>query len=283
MAATADDTRLKHVEAEIELLHDMLEAKGDNSRRIKGLDGNRFSVPVDSEHKAKILKISSCANPHMRAFHASWFAFFCTFFSTFAPAPLAKTLTKPTTLNLTRQDLYLGNIMSVTSNIICRFLMGIVCDKIGARRGLAFVMLICCPFIIGLALVQSAAGFIACRFFIGMGLASFVACQVWCTQQFSKSVVGVANATAGGWGNLGGGVTTLLMPQVFLAFMSATQGNEQLSWRLCMIVPLALHLVSAFYCLTGRDLPDGNYAALEAMGSKQKSNSKVVAKVSPEP
>ena len=112
-----------------------------------------------------MLKIGSCAQPHMRAFHASWFAFFSTFFSTFAPAPLAVTLKKSSTLGLTRQNLYWGNIMSVTSNIICRFLMGIVCDKLGARRGLAFVMLITAPFIIGLAFVQSATMFIFCRFF----------------------------------------------------------------------------------------------------------------------
>ena len=191
------------------------------------------------------------------------------FFSTFAPAPLAKTLQKPQTLSLTRTHLYIGNMMSVTSNIICRFLMGIVCDKIGARRGLAFVMLVTTPFIIGLALVTGPVGFIICRFFIGMGLASFVACQVWCTQQFSKSVVGMANATAGGWGNLGGGVTTLLMPQIFLLFMAATSNDENLAWRLCMIVPVTLHILSAAFVLSGRDLPDGNYAMLEAKGSKQ--------------
>ena len=39
--------------------------------------------------------------------------------------------------------------------------------------------------------------------FIGCGLATFVTSQVWCTQMYSKSVVGLANATAGGWGNLG--------------------------------------------------------------------------------
>merc|ERR550514_336624 len=33
---------------------------------------------------------------------------------------------------------------------------------------------------------------------IGRGLATFVCCQVWCSQQFSKNVVGAANATAAG-------------------------------------------------------------------------------------
>jgi len=271
--------RVDAVEQEISLLHETLESQGTNSRRVKGLDGNVFSLPVDKEHKATKLKILNCAKPHMRAFHASWFGFFSTFFSTFAPAPLAPVLKKSTTLGLERSQLAMGNLMSVTSNIVCRFLMGIVCDKMGARKGLAFVLLITAPAIFGMMFVQDATGFILCRFFIGMGLASFVACQVWCTQQFSKSVVGTANATAGGWGNLGGGVTTLVMGQIFVAFMGATGDNEDLSWRLCFIVPLVLHLVGAVFAYSGQDLPDGNFAALEKQGSKQKSKAGVVTKL----
>ena len=219
----------------------------------------------------------SCLNPACLA--ASWFGFFSTFFSTFAPAPIAPVLKKSTTLGLTRSDLGAGNLASVSSNIICRFLMGIVCDKLGARRGLAFILLITAPAIFGIAFVNSAAGFIVCRFFIGMGLASFVACQVWCSQQFSKSIVGVANATSGGWGNLGGGITNLLMPYVFLGFMSATGNNENVAWRLCFIIPFVLHLLAAALAMSGRDLPDGNYAELEKQGSKQKSKADVVIKV----
>ena len=122
-------------------------------------------------------------------------------------------------------------------------------------------------------------GFTVCRAIIGCSLASFVACQVWCSQQFSKSIVGVANATSGGWGNLGGGITNLLMPYVFLGFMSATGNNENVAWRLCFIIPFVLHLLGAALAMSGRDLPDGNYAELEKQGSKQKSKADVVIKV----
>jgi NNP family nitrate/nitrite transporter-like MFS transporter len=45
------------------------------------------------------------------------------------------------------------------------------------------------------------------RFVIGILGATFVPCQFWATQMFSPNVVGAANALAGGWGNMGGGIT----------------------------------------------------------------------------
>merc|ERR1711920_429555 len=128
----------------------------------------------------------------------------------------------------------------------------------------------------GIAFTQGAAGFIICRFLIGLGLATFVTCQVWCSQLFNRKVVGAANATAGGWGNLGGGITNLTMPFVMLGFLNATNDDENIAWRLCYIVPLALHMIAGIFVLSGRDLPDGNFGELETSGAKQKTNSKVV-------
>merc|ERR1712087_91630 len=102
------------------------------------------------------------------------------------------------------------------------------------------------PAIVGITFTTNATGFIICRCVIGFSLATFVACQVWCSQMFAKSVVGAANATAAGWGNLGGGVTNLLMPFFFLMFYSFAGGSpaekEDLAWRLCYIVPLTMHI-----------------------------------------
>merc|ERR1719408_1110979 len=132
-----------------------------------------------------------------------------------------------------------------------RVVIGYVCDVIGPRRGLAFLLLISSPAILGMMFVTNATGFIACRTVIGVGLATFVTCQVWCSQMYAKSVVGLANATAAGWG-------------------------KDRAWRLCFLVPLAMHIIGGLGVLTGRDLPDGNIKELEASGVKQKSKTSVV-------
>jgi len=292
MSAAKDVTELKELvedlqaqaqsaKAEIASLHECFERKGVNSKGTMDIFGRRFSVPVDAEHKATAMPIFNFSNPHMRAFHASWFGFFSTFFSTFAAAPLTpyiKKVSQNMPDGLSKDDLYLANIMSVAGTIFARLIMGTVCDVMGARKGLAFCLFLTCPFIIGIMLVSNAAGFIVCRLFIGCGLASFVACQVWCTQQFSKKIVGLANATAGGWGNLGGGITNLTMVFIFQGFLAATD-DEDLSWRLCFLIPLALHIAAGAIALSGRDLPYGNFKELEASGAKQKSSSGIVLKV----
>ena len=158
----------------------------------------------------------------------------------------------------------------------------IICDTIGPRRGVTFLLWVTTPAIFGIMFVQNAAGWIACRCIIGLSLATFVCSQVWCSQMYAKSVVGIANATSAGWGNLGGGVTNLLMPYIFLGFYNAVSGTsaekEDLSWRLCYLVPLAMHISGGLFALTARDLPDGNMAQLEASGAKQKSKGSIILK-----
>ena len=53
-----------------------------------------------------------------------------------------------------------------------------------------------------------SGGLIAVRFFIGVGICIFVCNQFWAGVMFSPNVVGVVNATCGGWGNLGGALGT---------------------------------------------------------------------------
>lgn len=248
----------------------------DASRQATDAFGRPFSLPVDAEHKATVLRIGSFANPHMRAFHVSWLGFFVTFFSTFAAAPLLPSIKRD--LGLTKTQTAAAAMGSVGSTVLFRLVMGYVCDVVGARRGLAFLLLLTAPPLVAMSFVTGATGFIVCRSLIGTGLASFVACQAWVSVMFSPPIVGLANATAAGWGNLGGGVVTLLMPLLLIG-ATAVLGDEERGWRACFALPALLHVALGLLTLRARDLPDGNFEELEAAGAKQSSDGGVVLRV----
>lgn len=85
---------------------------------------------------------------------------------------------------------------------------------------------------------------------------------------FALNVVGMANATTAGWGNLGGGVTQAVMPLILAAVL--TFGAEPLfGWRVAMVIPgIALFLTGIAYYFFTQDAPDGNYTELREKGEK---------------
>lgn len=120
-----------------------------NSRGIKDAFGKEFAVPVDEEHKATKLRIFNITNPHGRAFHTSWFGFFSSYFTMFASAPLINEIRKPSSLGLSNRDIVQADICAVSTNIVSRIVTGYVCDIIGPRRALAFLLFVICPAALG--------------------------------------------------------------------------------------------------------------------------------------
>merc|ERR1719188_2445792 len=99
--------------------------------------------------------------------------------------------------------------------------------------------------------ISNGTGLIVVRFFVSCLGSTFVVNQFWNSIMFSKSVVGTANATAGGWGNLGGGLTQTLMPLIYRMFKSGFGLSMSLAWRMAMLVPAAMYVVLAtwiFFC-----------------------------------
>lgn len=231
--------------------------------------GRPFKVPVDSEHKSKVLRIYSFCQPHMTAFHFSWMSFFVSFVAVFAAAPMVPVLRED--LALTKASVGTAGVAAVTGTVFCRVIMGSVCDTLGPRYGHAFLMLGTSPAVFGMALATDAVGFIVCRLFIGFSLATFVATQFWCSVMFTPRIVGLANATSGGWGNLGGGVTQLLMPLVFTGIKQ--QVVPFIAWRWAFFVPgISMVLIGLGVLFACQDLPDGQYSELRKAGLMQKAS-----------
>jgi NNP family nitrate/nitrite transporter-like MFS transporter len=200
----------------------------------------------------------------MRAFHCSWWTFFVAFFIWFAIAPLLSEV--KISLDISKQDIWTSNICSVAGTIVMRFVLGPLCDKYGARTLMGIVLMgasIPCALI---GLVNSAASLAITRFFIGLGGSTFVMCQYWSTSMFSKEIVGTANALVGGWGNLGGGVTQLVMGSVLFPLFK-TGMSADLAWRTVSIVPAIVGFGTGFIITRiSDDCPKGNFKDMKEQG-----------------
>eukprot|EP00977_Amphora_coffeiformis_P028209 scaffold34913_cov172-Amphora_coffeaeformis.AAC.5 len=94
-------------------------------------------------------------------------------------------------------------------------------------------------------------------------------CQYWASRMFTKEVVGTANALCGGWGNLGGGVTQLVMGSVlFPLFKVFYNDDSEKAWRTVTVVPAVVAMATgiAIYFISD-DAPKGNYVDLKKNGS----------------
>ena len=216
------------------------------------------------ESKATRIGLFSVAKPHMRAFHMTWFAFFLAFFGWFGIAPLMALVRDD--LGLTKTQIGNTIIASVAITIIARLMIGWLCDRIGPRLAYSGLLIIGSIPVMCIGLAQNYETFLLFRLAIGVIGASFVITQYHTSVMFAPNVIGTANATTAGWGNLGGGVTQMVMPLV-LALVLMLGVGETLGWRVAMVVPgLALFFTGFAYFFLTQDCPDGNYCSLRAAG-----------------
>jgi NNP family nitrate/nitrite transporter-like MFS transporter len=214
--------------------------------------------------KATKIDLFSFSTPQMRAFHMSWLAFFVCFFAWFAVAPLMPVIKGD--FHLTVDQIANINIAAVGVTILVRMLIGPMCDRFGPRITYVWLLVLGAIPVMGIALAQSYEMFLFFRLAIGAIGASFVITQFHTSTMFAPNVVGTANATVGGWGNAGGGVTQSLMPLILAAIVSLGV-NQTMGWRLSMFVPGVMMLITAvLYWKFTQDAPEGNFKELRARG-----------------
>lgn len=203
------------------------------------------------------LNIFSFSGIQMRTFHITWMMFFVCFFGWFGLAPLMPTIRVD--LGLTKAQV--GNIIiaSVSSTIIARLIIGRLCDTWGPRITAVRLLILGSIPVMLVGLAHDYTTFLMFRLGIGMIGASFVITQFHTSMMFAPEIKGTANAVTGGWGNLGGGITNMVMPVIFATIvgMGYTEGQ---AWRYAMIFPGVMMLVIAFvYYKYTKDTPQGNY------------------------
>ena len=123
-----------------------------------------------------------------------------------------------------------------------------------------------------IGLAQNYETFLLFRLAIGAIGASFVITQYHTSVMFAPNVVGTANATTAGWGNLGGGLTHIVMPLMLVAVI--TLGiSETLGWRMVMVIPgIGMIFTGIAYYFLTQDCPEGNYKQLRASGKMAPSS-----------
>lgn len=230
---------------------------------------DRYNVTVDhtAGDRATEIKLCSLQRPHMRALHCAWISFFLAFMIWFAVAPLLAEIQDD--LNLSKKEIWTSSITNDITAIFLRIIMGPVCDSYGARIPMAVVLVLAAIPTAMVGLVNTAAGLAVTRFFIGIAGSSFVMAQFWPSRMFSREIAGTANGIVGGWGNLGGAFTQLLMGScLFPFFTDIYDGDSEKAWRTICVIPagiaLCWGLILPFLC---DDAPMGNYQEMRKNGS----------------
>lgn len=138
-----------------------------------------------------------------------------------------------------------AGVAAVGSTIFVRIALGNLLERFGPVNVQAGLLSFGAFWVAMAACISAPWNYTVIRFFIGCVGATFVTNQFWCSLMFPPNIVGTANATAAGWGNLGGGVTQIFMISVLFNPMIDSGIDPNTAWRMAMIVPAVLFVLCA--------------------------------------
>jgi NNP family nitrate/nitrite transporter-like MFS transporter len=243
--------------------------------------GTPFELEVDNHLKALNFSPMNGwgrrvkTNPHMRAFWMATLSFFLGFLGWFALAPLMPIIREnidgPDGVNMCDNRVNMtaggfnefdeykvacickeptgckGNIAnakvgSVSSTIFMRLLTGWMLEVMGPVKTQCLMMGTGIFFIIGAAFITNISGLITMMTLLGTLGATFVTNQFWMPLMFAPQSVGLANGTAGGWGNLGAGFANGFLP-ILYGIIRQSGLKPDMCWRLTLIFPLVCFFI----------------------------------------
>lgn len=138
-----------------------------------------------------------------------------------------------------------AGVAAVSSTIFVRAALGTLLERFGPVQVQAGLLSFGAVWVAMAGAITAPWNYTLIRFFIGCVGATFVTNQFWCSLMFAPNVVGTANATAAGWGNLGGGVTQIFMMSVLFTPMVNAGLDHNTAWRVAMLVPAVVFLLCA--------------------------------------
>lgn len=219
---------------------------------------------MSTSSKATKLELFNLKSKPIQTFWITSIAFFMCFFAWFGIVPFMPYVVKD--LGLTPDQKWNSIILAVTGTVFARLLIGKLCDKYGPRLCYTWLLTLGALPVIAIGLVQTPAQFLICRLFIGFIGASFVITQFHTSIMFAPNIVGTANATSAGWGNLGGGANRLGMPLIAAGVISFGVAETE-AWRYSMIIAgVICFLMGIVYYFCTQDTPEGNFKDLKASG-----------------
>jgi len=231
-----------------------METNPNTPKRLLRVGG----ISVNAHNKAVQFSIfSKCGSFHVSNFWITTVSFWICFFVWFGNLNLLPWITKDDNygIPLSTAQKSLSATLLTLSTTIFRVIIGDLADKIGSRY--CYLLILVCSFIpvCALSFISSPTAYVVLNFFIGIVGASFVITEYHTTQFYVDRLVGLANATAAGWGNFGGGCAAIFMPFLATTVESKYGVNP---WRyitfcssLLLIIPMILYYYFAVDTVNG--------------------------------